>query len=370
MLKSFSITNYKCFKNTETIDFHTRHNYNFNNELIRNGLVNKAMVVGPNGSGKTNLGFALFDIVRVLTDFAYNERQSDVPSFLNYESSEEYATFVYEFVFRDSILRYEYRKTDPNRIIYESLYVDDDIIFAISPDYSDFENLKKYAKDLIIQDRNLDISFLRYIARNSIQQDDSPIRFIMDFVSRMLYFKSDNTGNTYIGLSNQREWIVQRIIKDGTVKEFQEFLSRYGKMDVKLEVIQEPDGSSDIYQLSGDKKIRFDKNASSGTKMLLLLFYWSKSFDKVSFLYMDEFDAFYHYDLSERIMRMITDLDTVQSVVTSHNVSLMSNSLLRPDCYWMIDMGHHVRAIPERTQRELRQGHSLERLYRNEEFDE
>ena len=142
MLKSFSVTNYKCFKDTETLDFHTHHNYNFNNKLIRNGLINKMMIVGPNASGKTNLGFALFDIVRVLTDYTCNPRQGDAPSFLNCESSEEYATFVYEFIFNDSILRYEYRKTDPNRIVYESLYVDKEIIFVISQDYSDFENLK------------------------------------------------------------------------------------------------------------------------------------------------------------------------------------------------------------------------------------
>ena len=85
---------------------------------------------------------------------------------------------------------------------------------------------------------------------------------------------------------------------------------------------------------------------------------------------MGEFDAFYHYDLSERIMRMILEVDSMQSVVTSHNTALMSNNLLRPDCYWIVDANHQIRAIPERTKRELRQGYSLERLYRNEEFDD
>lgn len=43
------------------------HNYGFNKNLIRNGLVNKAMIVGKNGCGKTSFGFALFDIVYTLT---------------------------------------------------------------------------------------------------------------------------------------------------------------------------------------------------------------------------------------------------------------------------------------------------------------
>ena len=370
MLKSFSVTNYKCFKDTITLNFKTEHNYNFNSNIIYNGIVTKTMVVGPNGSGKTNLGFALFDIVRVLTDYTFNEHQNDYPSFLNAGSSEEYATFVYEFINKGSLIRYEYRKTNPDRIIYESLEVDGVTIFVFSPDYNDYEELKRYAKDLVVDDRNRDIAFLRYVARNSIQQNDSPIRFIMDFVSRMLYFKSDNTGNSYIGFSNVREQVIQRLIADNTVEDFQSFLKKYGKMDVELKVVQDADGKSDVYQMFGNKMIRFDNNASSGTKMLLLLFYWSRFFENVSLLYMDEFDAFYHFDLSERIMRMIIDIDGMQTVFTSHNTLLMSNDLLRPDCYWIVDDSHRLAPIPDRTHRELRQGHSLERLYRNEEFNE
>ena len=104
--------------------------------------------------------------------------------------------------------------------------------------------------------------------------------------------------------------------------------------------------------------------------MMLLLYYWNQFFDEVSFLYMDEFDAFYHYDLSERVMRMILDKENMQSVLTSHNTVLITNGLMRPDCYMIMDGKHNLRSMSESTMRELRQGHSLERLYRNGEFDE
>ena len=67
---------------------------------------------------------------------------------------------------------------------------------------------------------------------------------------------------------------------------------------------------------------------------------------------------------------MMLEVDSMQSVVTSQNSALMSNNLLKPDCYWIVDANHQIRAIPERTQRELRRGHILKRLYRNEEFDD
>lgn len=45
------------------------------------------------------------------------------------------------------------------------------------------------------------------------------------------------------------------------------------------------------------------------------------------------------------------------------------NGILRPDCYFLME-GNRVRAFSDLTERELREGHNLEKLYRGGEFNE
>ena len=67
MLKKFEVQNFKGFKEKLVFDLAAR-DYVFNKTLIQNNIVNKAIVYGKNGVGKSCLGIALFDIVSHLTD--------------------------------------------------------------------------------------------------------------------------------------------------------------------------------------------------------------------------------------------------------------------------------------------------------------
>jgi len=66
MLIKFTAENTKNFKDPVTLDFKETHDYKFNSECVRNGILNTVVIYGPNGSGKSNFGLALFDIVRLL----------------------------------------------------------------------------------------------------------------------------------------------------------------------------------------------------------------------------------------------------------------------------------------------------------------
>lgn len=46
-----------------------------------------------------------------------------------------------------------------------------------------------------------------------------------------------------------------------------------------------------------------DETGSSGTVALMLLFYWMKRLDGASFVFVDDFDAFYHPELAEFVYR-------------------------------------------------------------------
>ena len=83
---------------------------------------------------------------------------------------------------------------------------------------------------------------------------------------------------------------------------------------------------------------------------------------------MDEFDAFYHYELSEKIVELLEKEFDCQVILTSHNTDLLSNSIMRPDCFMILSNGK-LTPVCEATTREIRQGHNLEKLYKNGEFN-
>lgn len=68
MLQEFKVRNYKNFRDELLFSFRTSKNYEFNRGLIKNGIIKDCLVVGENASGKTNLGYAIFDIIWHLTD--------------------------------------------------------------------------------------------------------------------------------------------------------------------------------------------------------------------------------------------------------------------------------------------------------------
>lgn len=55
----------------------------------------------------------------------------------------------------------------------------------------------------------------------------------------------------------------------------------------------------------------------------------------------------------------------MQAVFTTHNTSLLSNRILRPDCYFILQDGELKPYIDRTNGREIREGHNLEKIYRN-----
>lgn len=58
-----------------------------------------------------------------------------------------------------------------------------------------------------------------------------------------------------------------------------------------------------------------------------------------------------------------------QVVLTTHNTNLMTNHLMRPDCLFILSRDGRLTALCDATERELREGHNLEKLYIGGEFE-
>ena len=370
MRKRFAVENFRGFKDRVEMDFSKVRNYTFHSEYIKQNLVNKCMIVGRNGCGKTNFGLALFDIVCVLTDFQLEMKQKDAFEFLNGDSDAPYATFSYVFNFGSEDVEYEYRKSSPDVIVFEKLSIGGGTVFMRDGQRADYSGLEGYrAENLRMDIRDGALSVLRYIANNTNQSNGSPISAIMNFVKGMLYVRSTQEGNRYIGLTRGMELLQDYIVRNGLVDDFRRVLKEIAELDIDLSVATTVGGPQRLAIATKNKILDFDNSASSGTRMLMLHYYWMRHLKNVTFMYMDEFDAYYHFELAEKVMLQMSKDSGFQCVFTSHNTTLVSNRILRPDCYMVMD-SRGITPLPDLTDREIREGNNLEKLLRGGEFDE
>ena len=54
--------------------------------------------------------------------------------------------------------------------------------------------------------------------------------------------------------------------------------------------------------------------------------------------------------------------------MTTHNTSILTNDLLRPDCYFLMKKDI-IRSLSKRTSKELREAHNIEKMYKAGSFD-
>jgi AAA15 family ATPase/GTPase len=137
---------------------------------------------------------------------------------------------------------------------------------------------------------------------------------------------------------------------------------------LKLEIVELGNGRR-VFVVFKNRKFPLVAIASTGTLSLWLFYYWMERCSKhISFLYLDEFDAFYHPNLSLAILKIILQNDDFQSVMTTHNTYLADNALMRPDCYFIIKNGT-VKSFADRTNKIIREGNNLQRMMLSHEFD-
>ncbi len=370
MLKQFVVSNFKNFKERTVFDL-SSSNYEFNNNVISNNCISKAIVYGINGSGKSNLSLALFDIIIHLTD---KERvlKKYIP-YLNFDSKSKIAEFEYHFVFDNIEVVYKYGKTNASTLVYERLLIDN--VEVVSYDFSRNEGytILNGAENLDLEQKENDvannISRVKYIKGNAILQDDltnKTFRAFVNYVDNMLMFYSvDEKG--YQGLCSGSDSFTAGIIREGKLKDFETFLK---KNDINYNLISvDINGEMDIFCKTANKPIRFYTIASTGTRSLALFYYWYIKMSKASLVVIDEFDAFYHFELSQSLVELIKDLTNTQVILTTHNTDLISNDILRPDAYFKIQ-NNKINSFDSLTEKEIRKAHNMQKMYKAGSFNE
>ena len=369
MLRKFEVENFKGFKDRIVFDLQARE-YEFNKNLVINGIVNKGIIYGKNGIGKSNLGIAIFDIVLHLTD---KERMpiQYLANYLNLDSLKEYAEFKYDFIFGNDEIIYEYKKRDPYYLIEEKLTINGKLAllynyFDKSNNYIDEQSLVGNLQVELLDNK---LSIIKYIYRNTPTNQESPLYKMMVFVDNMLWYRGLSDGNAYCGFSNGATTLTEGLYESGKKQEFQKFLE---ENDLHYEL--EWRNNNGIHELMAKfptgKKAPFLSIASTGTRSLFLYFFWSVlAFNKISFLFIDEFDAFFHYESAEKIVLSLNGNKNFQTLLTSHNTYLMQNKLTRPDCCYIMTQ-NKITSLFNATSKEIREAHNLEKMYINGAFNE
>lgn len=372
MIANFKVSNFKGFNSQLELNLKNTNSYAFNSECVANGIVKTALVYGYNGSGKSNLGLALFDIVGHLTDKTINDATYGANTYLNAQNGGKTAAFEYEFHFDKDVVTYTYEKTNVRTVIKEKLIINGKVLAEIDRNQSEHAQIGlEGAETLKTELTNQNLSLLKYIRSNSVlakNHENGVFERFLNFVDGMLFFSSAY-GNSFLGLESiQGGNIEEDIINHDNVKNLQAFLKDAG-IECELEITEEMNKKKLAFNLNG-KLLPFYEVASSGTRALTLFYMWRQRFLEkgvVSFMFIDEFDSYYHHDLAAFIVEELKKIP-VQCILTSHNTSIMTNDLLRPDCYFLMKQEVIV-SLAKSTSKELREAHNIEKMYKAGTFN-
>jgi AAA15 family ATPase/GTPase len=371
MICKFAVKNFTGFKDWMDIDLSDIKNYEFNPECLLDGIVNKAIIYGYNGVGKSNFGLAMFDIVSNLTDKERSVRKYQ--NYINADSDSDIAEFSYMFKFDNDYVEYRYGKKDIETIVYEKLSINNmEIVSYDKRDKSDAKIILAGAESLNYNIEQLKISLLKYIRANtnlpeSIESSLFDRLFV--FVDNMLLFwQRDDRG--YIGYETGSGDLVKGIIERGNFDNLKKFLESAGLMS-NIYYEKDNTGKYLAFYKFHSMDVDFWQASSTGTHSLVLLYYWLQRLEskepKPSFLFIDEFDAFYHQALSQFVVSELKK-NSCQVILTTHNTGIMTNDLLRPDCYYLM-YSDRIKSIASLTDKELRFGNNIEKMYRAGAFD-
>lgn len=371
MLKKFTVKNYKNFKDEISLDFSKIAGYQFNKDCLSMGVIGKMLIYGRNATGKTNFGRALLDIERLMYDMSRNGEKSVL---INADSRDDTAKFIYEFKFGNDEVIYKYSRFANAELCDEELSINGNVIFKcdFKNNKFDFQGLNIISAETVntnrylIQDNDV-LSFLRWLINNTSFSYNSVLIKLSEYVNKMDLI---TVGNNRIESSTiDYSKFFEDLKNPVHLQNFEDFLNLMG-IECKLVLKELPDGQVELY-FDHKKLVPFYSTASSGTLALTNLYQKivSKAVES-SLVYLDEFDAFYHYEMAEKLISFFkTKYPKCQFIMTSHNTNLMTNKIMRPDCLFILSSRGTLTALCDATERELREGHNLEKMYISGEFE-
>lgn len=365
MLIKFAVKNFRGF--AERIEWDLSHpsNYSFNTYAVKDGVIKNGIIYGPNGSGKSNFALAIFDIEYHLS---VKWKKADyLSNYVYIGNPNSPVEFEYVFKFGNDILEYRYSKNASGMLVAESLVSNNKQVFKRENDVFEIDDdqfrIDATVKENFKQNVN-SVSVINFLTASFPFPQDHYIVKLVLFVNTMLWFKNLDSRD-FIGFETSSFSLEEFIIQNHYTEDFSEFLAKVSEQHFKF--IPPKEGDKNLYCEIGGNTIPFLLIASTGTQALELLYVWIKRMSGASFVFIDEFDAFYHFKLAFEVCKQLFNLNC-QVFTSSHNTYLMTNDLLRPDCNFILQ-NNKIKPLHACTEKELRFGHNIEKLFRAGAFE-
>ena len=360
MLTKFAVTNYRGFSDRIEWDLSKPANYEFNKSVIKNGIIKNGIIYGSNGSGKTNFSLAIFDI-----EYHLSPKWKKIDYYANFiyaGKKDGMVTFEYTFRFGNNTVDYTYAKNAIGALMEESLCVDNINIFerkknSFRIDKRQFPMDESIEKNLGNNANN--VSIINFLLTSYPLSAEHYLMKLSRFVNSMLWFRNLDVRE-FIGLETNITMLDEFIIRNDLLDDFSDFLQKVSGQKFGFAAHNPTD--KQILCKIGNDEVPFRMIASTGTHSLQLLYFWLQRMHEASFVFIDEFDAFYHFRLAFEVCKRLFAMDC-QVFTSSHNTYLMTNDLLRPDCNFILN-NNKIKCLADCTDKELRFGHNIEKIYR------
>jgi hypothetical protein len=352
MLELFKVSGLRNFPDV-TMDFSKVRDYPFSDKCVSGGSIKTAAIYGDDPRDQTNFGVALFDIVIHLVGNVAMPFICDVdPSIV---VSGYGVNFRYVFQFGLDVIDYRYRKSDRYTFTFEQLELNGEVLFC-----------KRDGSDLVSTGN------LSRILGPAFDPTVSPV----NGGSYLAYLSASNSTCRW-GLIYKMAEFVRNMRWFGGLAEKQHIWNKTRVCDYATFALKDKSQADEVICLLENagfdipvstKGMPFGETASDAAKALYIFYCWAAASENISLLFIDGIDAYCHRKLLWILVSLINSLRFTQTVLTSQNAKLISNNLLRPDCYFNLTKGGLI-SFADATQRKLTLGHNLEKLYMAGEFD-
>ena len=184
MLTKFQVKNFKKFNDNLVFDLSKKEDYDFNEEVIRNNNINFTLIYGSNGSGKSNLGLAIFDILFHITDYPMPQELYENYLYGNGVLDDK-AEFIYNFLFDNDNIEYRYVKKDNYSLIEEEFKINGKTKISMNREkkdsYFDIPEGNTLNMDGFFE---TNLSLIKYILKNNIIKTVKLDKFFQ-FINKM-----------------------------------------------------------------------------------------------------------------------------------------------------------------------------------------
>lgn len=340
MLLKYSVQNYKCFQEKETISFKAKKISEKSNKqysLLKNDILPIISIYGPNGGGKTSL----IESISILKDIVLNGKILDariINMLKNQNQQTEDIKWEIEFIEPDETI-YVYKLNFGEEITFESLYKNKKLIFERNKEKIEFsladipnssikkENISHKSSILLFLDslfNNLDIGM------------------VMGEFRKIKYLDTakDITVNTSIfGAAFLDVGYVEILEKDKD-----KFLKIFKELDINiinLEFHKNPINPNMINIISVKKndfgkefKIHLRAESKGTIKLIHLMTYFIQGLHNQEIFIIDELDSALHTNLLKYIIKLFnshTFNKGSQLIYTSHDISTLNKENFRRD---------------------------------------